>query len=51
MTQMPRSERELELVEIAKRVLPAGGFGNVTTDVVIREGRGGHVWEIGRAHV
>ena len=46
MTQMPRSERELELVEIAKRVLPAGGFGNVTTDVVIREGSGGHVWDV-----
>ena len=46
MTEQHRSARELELVEIAKRVLPGGGFGNVTTDVVIREGSGGHVWDV-----
>ena len=46
MPDQTRSARELELVEIAKRVLPGGGFGNVTTDVVIHEGRGSHVWDV-----
>ena len=40
------SARELELREIAHRVLPAGGFGNVSTEVVIREGSGGRVWDV-----
>ena len=33
------------LIETAKRVLPAGSFGNLPGDVVIREGRGGRVWD------
>jgi glutamate-1-semialdehyde 2,1-aminomutase len=33
------------LVETAKRVLPGGTFGNFSNDVVIREGRGSHVWD------
>jgi glutamate-1-semialdehyde 2,1-aminomutase len=33
------------LIETAKRVLPGGTFGNFANDVVIREGRGGHVWD------
>lgn len=40
-----RSETELALVEAARRVLPAGGFGNVSSDIVVREGRGGRVWD------
>ena len=40
------------LVEKAKRVLPGGSFGNFPGDVVIREGRGGRVWdESGREYV
>ncbi len=31
--------------EKARAVLPAGGFGNVSFDAVIREGRGGRVWD------
>src|SRR5262245_50120778 len=46
MQERGRSEAELTLVETAKRVLPAGGFGNVATDVVIHEGRGAHVWDV-----
>ena len=46
MPQLPRSAREIELLETAKRVLPGGGFGNVTTDIIIREGSGGHVWDV-----
>jgi glutamate-1-semialdehyde 2,1-aminomutase len=46
MTSRIRSARETELNEIARRVLPAGGFGNVATDIIIREGRGGRVWDV-----
>jgi glutamate-1-semialdehyde 2,1-aminomutase len=45
MSAMTRSDVELGLVEAAKRVLPGGGFGNVSSDVVIREGRQGRVWD------
>src|ERR1700730_15847103 len=33
------------LIDTANRVLPGGTFGNMTGDVVIREGRGGRVWD------
>src|SRR6201996_1522438 len=33
------------LIDTAKRVLPGGTFGNLPGDVVIREGRAGHVWD------
>jgi glutamate-1-semialdehyde 2,1-aminomutase len=43
---------ELGLVEKARRVLPGGSFGNFSADIVIREGRGGRVWdESGREYV
>ena len=32
-------------IDAAKRVLPGGTFGNMAGDVVIREGRGGRVWD------
>ena len=32
--------------ELAQRVLPAGSFGNLAGDIVIREGRAGRVWDI-----
>jgi glutamate-1-semialdehyde 2,1-aminomutase len=50
----PVTESEIErgLIEKARRVLPGGTFGNVTSNVVIREGRGGRVWdESGREYV
>jgi glutamate-1-semialdehyde 2,1-aminomutase len=46
MTSPMKSEREAELREIARRVLPAGGFGNVSAEVVIREGKAGRVWDV-----
>jgi len=46
MNERTRSEAELALVERARRVLPAGGFGNVSFDIVIREGRGSRVWDV-----
>jgi len=41
-----RSDTELKLVEKARQVLPAGGFGNVGFDAVIREGSGSRVWDV-----
>ena len=46
MTAPQRSAHETELVELAKRVLPAGGFGNVGSDIVIERGQGGRVWDV-----
>src|SRR5947209_7478917 len=34
-----------EIVAKAKRVLPGGTFGNFAAEVVIREGKGGRVWD------
>lgn len=40
------------ILERAKRVLPAGGFGNYAADIVIARGEGGRVWdENGREYV
>src|ERR1700693_190033 len=33
------------VVEIARRVLPGGTFGNYAAEVVIREGKAGRVWD------
>ena len=46
MTDLPRSERELELVALGRRVLPGGGFGNLASDIVIAEGRAGRVRDV-----
>ena len=35
------------LADTARRVLPGGGFGNVSHDIIIAEGRGGRVWDVG----
>jgi len=45
MTKRDISDTEAAIAERARQVLPGGGFGNVTFDVVIREGRGGRVWD------
>jgi glutamate-1-semialdehyde 2,1-aminomutase len=39
------SEIAQEIVAKAKRVLPGGTFGNFAAEVVIREGKGGRVWD------
>src|SRR5437660_3866135 len=46
MTQQPSSEAERDLVAIARRVLPGGGFGNVAHEIVVAEGRGGRVRDV-----
>ncbi|PWS36763.1 aspartate aminotransferase family protein [Falsiroseomonas bella] len=43
---------EAALFGRAKRVLPGGGFGNFAPEVILREGRGGRVWDVaGREYV
>jgi glutamate-1-semialdehyde 2,1-aminomutase len=46
MPAQTHSEAERELVEKARGVLPGGGFGNVTHEVIIAEGKAGHVWDV-----
>ena len=41
-----RGEEERALLDLAQHVLPAGSFGNLAGDIVIREGRGGRVWDV-----
>jgi len=36
---------EMDLYATARRVLPGGTFGNFPAEVVIREGKGGRVWD------
>src|ERR1700692_961336 len=36
---------ETDLYATARRVLPGGTFGNFAAEVVIREGKGGRVWD------
>ncbi|MGM4903845.1 aspartate aminotransferase family protein [Tardiphaga sp. 866_E4_N2_1] len=40
------SPEENALVDVARTVLPAGNFGNMATDIVIRKGSGGRVWDV-----
>ncbi|MBR0673021.1 aspartate aminotransferase family protein [Neoroseomonas soli] len=41
-----KTDEEQALIAAAKRVLPGGTFGNFGADIVIREGRGGHVTDV-----
>ncbi|MBY0325164.1 MAG: aminotransferase class III-fold pyridoxal phosphate-dependent enzyme [Reyranella sp.] len=41
-----------DLVASARRVLPGGSFGNMPAEVILKEGRGGRIWdEAGREYV
>src|SRR6266566_1314272 len=46
MPNRKTSEAERELVDTARRVLPAGTFGNVPHEVVIAGGKAGRVWDV-----
>jgi len=46
MSIMTHSDEEQALVNLANQVLPAGGFGNLASNVVIREGKGARDWEV-----
>ena len=41
----PTTQTSQDLIERARRVLPAGGFGNFPGDIVIARGKGGRVWD------
>ena len=46
------AEVERELVDIARRVLPGGGFGNVSHEIIIAEGHAGRVRDVaGREYI
>jgi glutamate-1-semialdehyde 2,1-aminomutase len=45
MTDRTQNDAERELIDLAHKVLPGGNFGNLGVDIVIREGRGGRVWD------
>ncbi len=45
MQQLVRNTQEIALVEAAKRVLPAGNFGNTALDIVIARGKAARVWD------
>ena len=52
MTSIPPSAEEQELLALAKRVLPGGHFGNFPAEIILREGRGAHVWDVsGREYI
>ena len=52
MSSTAPSAEEQELLALAKRVLPGGHFGNFPADVILREGRGAHVWDVsGREYI
>jgi glutamate-1-semialdehyde 2,1-aminomutase len=46
MTDMTGKEREAALVALARRVLPGGSFGNLSSDIVIARGKAGRVWDV-----
>ena len=46
MPNQTLSDRERELQDIARRVLPGGGFGNVALDMVVQAGKAAHVWDV-----
>jgi glutamate-1-semialdehyde 2,1-aminomutase len=46
MAERKVSETERSLVQTARNVLPGGGFGNVTHDIVLARGRAGRVWDV-----
>ena len=45
MDAQTETEAAQGIVDKAKRVLPGGTFGNFAAEVVIREGKGGRVWD------
>ncbi|MGI9406779.1 MAG: aspartate aminotransferase family protein, partial [Hyphomicrobiaceae bacterium] len=46
MTSQAVMSDETDWASRAARVLPAGGFGNFDPTIIVREGRGGRVWDL-----
>ncbi len=42
----PTSDKQHALASLAHRVLPAGSLGNMASEIVLAEGRGGRVWDV-----
>ena len=42
---MLKTRTQTEWINRARDVLPAGGFGNFDPGIIIREGKGSHVWD------
>jgi len=40
------SEEESDLVALGRAVMPAGGFGNIAVDTVIRRADAGRIWDV-----
>ena len=38
-------DEEKQLLELAQRVLPGGSFGNMPAEVILRDGKGGRIWD------
>ena len=45
MKDQPHSDPTEALVATAKRVLPGGSFGNMPAEVILRDGKGGRIWD------
>ncbi len=43
--QQEHGAAERELIDLAKRVMPGGHFGNLAMEIVIDRGQGGRVWD------
>jgi glutamate-1-semialdehyde 2,1-aminomutase len=41
-----KTEQEQALIEKAYRVLPGGNLGNLGSDIIIQEGKGGRIWDV-----
>ncbi|HEY8288097.1 MAG TPA: aminotransferase class III-fold pyridoxal phosphate-dependent enzyme [Acetobacteraceae bacterium] len=46
MVELPRGDKELALDALARRVLPGGSFGNLSSEIIVAEGSGGRVRDI-----
>jgi glutamate-1-semialdehyde 2,1-aminomutase len=45
-TSLASTSEERDLVEVARAVLPAGSFGNIGVQTLIRRGLAGRVWDV-----
>ena len=46
MPERKKTEQEQALIEKAYRVLPGGNLGNLGSDIIIQEGKGGRIWDV-----
>jgi len=52
MAAQPTPDLAVTLLDKARKVLPGGSFGNMPAEVILREGKGGRIWdESGKEYV